>query len=65
MDNVLSNEELLKQIQDQKVLEVALGLSRSQAWRVVTGKSELSSHARELVMLKLGIHPTFKLIEKV
>ena len=65
MDNVLSNEELLEQVADQKVLEIALGLSRSQAWRVVNGKSKLSSHARELVMLKLNIHPTFKLTEKV
>ena len=65
MDNVLSNEELLEVVTDQKVLEKALGLSRSQAWRVVNGKSNLSSHARELVMLKLNIHPTFKLIEKV
>ena len=62
--SVMSTEELLTHVTDQKVLENFLGLSRSQAWRVVNGRSKLSSHARELVMLKLNIHPTHSLTLK-
>ncbi|HHZ71310.1 MAG TPA: hypothetical protein EYN54_13775 [Methylococcaceae bacterium] len=64
MTNILTNDELLTHITDQKELETFLGLSRSQAWRVINGKSKLSGHAIELVMIKLGIHTEYKPIQQ-
>ncbi|HHZ69159.1 MAG TPA: hypothetical protein EYN67_12710 [Flavobacteriales bacterium] len=64
MGDELSNEELLTLLGGQKVLESALGFSRSQAWRIVNGKSKLTPQARELIILKLGIHPTLQLTDK-
>ena len=62
--NTLSHEDLMKHIPDPNVLENILGLSRSQAWRLSTGKSKLPEASRELVMLKIGIHPTHRLVKK-
>ncbi|HHZ97602.1 MAG TPA: hypothetical protein EYN67_19140 [Flavobacteriales bacterium] len=61
MTVLLTTEELLTHIDNQKVLESALRFSRSQAWRVINGNAKLTNPAIELVMLKLNIHPDFKL----
>ena len=64
MTTLLTNDELLTHVEDQKVLESALRLSRSQAWRVINGKSKLTQPAIELAMLKLDLHPEFKLTKR-
>lgn len=61
---IFNHDNVIKNIDDQKILEKHLALSRSQAWRIFTGKSKLSESTSELLMLKLDIHPTQQLIEK-
>lgn len=62
---VFNHDNLISHIDNQKVLEKVLYLSRSQAWHLFTGKSKLSPAYCELLMLSLDIHPTHQLTKKV
>lgn len=53
---LMSHDDLISAIKNQKVLQTHLGVSRSQAWRLYRGYSRLTMPARELLMIKLGLH---------
>lgn len=57
--NLMSHDDLIRSIKNQKVLESNLGVSRSQAWRLYKGYSRLSLQSRELLMIKLGLHDDY------